>query len=200
MLQVSTIEPDTLGLLRELQSLPCLQHTRLVGGTALALQLGHRLSIDLDLFGEVDVDKEQLIKELSTICPVEVLRDSRHIHQYVMNDVKVDIVNYRIPWLEDIVLSEGVRMASLEDICAMKLSAVTGRGTKKDFVDIFFLLKRYSLREMMNFYLQKYPNGSEVIVLKSLTYFEDAEKTPMPKMLQNVSWEAITNHINGLFE
>lgn len=77
----------------------------------------------------------------------------------------------------------------------MKKAAVVGRGTKKDFIDLFFLLQQYSLQEVLQFYLQKYPVGSLFIALKSLSYFEDAEPDPMPVMLEKVNWEDVKARI-----
>ena len=88
-----------------------------------------------------------------------------------------------------------IRLAQLEDIAAMKLSAVTGRGTKKDFVDISFLLQHFSLNQMVEFYSRKYYDGSEFLVLKSLTYFADADQDPDPVMLRKMEWEDIKGRI-----
>ena len=78
----------------------------------------------------------------------------------------------------------------------MKLNAITGRGSKKDFVDLYFLLKDFSLKDIMNLYMQKYPQGSEFLVYKSLTFFEDAESQPMPEMLIPVNWIEIKKLIS----
>jgi len=86
-------------------------------------------------------------------------------------------------------------MASTKEIGAMKLSAITNRGTKKDFVDIFFLLKHFQLKQLLAYYKEKYPVGSEFLVLKSLTYFDDAEDEEMPEMLTRVTWEEIKDKI-----
>lgn len=77
----------------------------------------------------------------------------------------------------------------------MKLSAITNRGTKKDFIDCYFLLQRFSLAEMIDFYRQKYSDSQLFTTLKSLTYFEDAENDPMPKMIQPVDWETVKSTI-----
>lgn len=197
MLYYSTVEPSTLELLKKLQSLPFLQNTRLVGGTALALQIGHRQSIDLDLFGEITVESDIIIEELNTIGTLKIIKDFKNIHIFLLNQIKLDIVNYRYPWLNDSVVADGICMASLEDICAMKLAAITGRGTKKDFIDIYFLSEYYNLGQMLSFYSQKYPDGSEFIVLKSLSYFEDANPDPEPYMLKKISWKKIKNAITS---
>ena len=108
---------------------------------------------------------------------------------------KVDFVNYTYPWLDEIKSADDLRLAGLKDIAAMKLAAVPGRGTKKDFIDIYFLLKQFSLKEMLEYYKQKYADGSEFLVLKSLTYFEDAEPEQEPVMLKNISWQAVKDTV-----
>lgn len=83
----------------------------------------------------------------------------------------------------------------MKDIAAMKLAAITGRGSKKDFVDLYFLLNYFSFNEMLSFYTQKYPDGSAYLLLKSMTYFEDAESEPMPDMLVSLSWQQVKDSL-----
>ena len=111
MLHLSTVEPATLELLRKLQSLPILNNTRLVGGTALALQFGHRKSVDLDFFGHIDVDSLDLQEALQTIGTLTTLKDSKNIHIYSLDGIKIDIVNYAYPWLDDVVIKNGIRLS-----------------------------------------------------------------------------------------
>ena len=195
MLQHKTIEPGTLQLLKELQSLPLLQETRLVGGTALALQLGHRSSVDLDLFGTIPFSADEIRDALSENHSLTIVKESKNINIYLINGVKVDIVNYKYSWIDSPVREEGVTLAGIKDIAAMKIAAIVGRGTKKDFIDLFFLLKQFSLREILDLYLQKYPDGSIFISMKSLSYFEDAEPDPMPMMFDEVSWETVKQSV-----
>jgi predicted nucleotidyltransferase component of viral defense system len=165
---------------------------RLVGGTALALQLGHRFSIDLDFFGTMEATTTEIINEFcSPDFNIVVKQDTKSIKVLYINNIKVDIVNYPYKWLEPAIETDGVRMAGLKDIAAMKLSAITNRGTKKDFVDLYFLLQHYSLMQMITFYEQKYPNHSSFMVLRSLAYFEDAEEQPLPKIYSKLDWETI---------
>lgn len=112
-----------------------------------------------------------------------------------MRDVKVDVVNYNYPWIDEAVMDSGIQLASPKDIAAMKVNAVIGRGTKKDFVDIYFLLQHYSFERLMQFYLEKYSDGSEYRALLSMTYFGDADLQPMPYMFSDVSWEEIKKRI-----
>ena len=196
MLQLQTVLPDTLELLKELSARPEMSGLRLVGGTALALQYGHRQSIDLDFFGAPQVEQDEIIEMLSTLGPISILNRSRKILQVVLRNIKVDVIDYsQYPWISAPVVEDGVTLASPQDIAAMKINAVEGRGTRKDFVDIYFLLQHYSLSQMLDFYTQKYPNYSLFRALLSLTYFDDAEQQAMPKMLANASWEEIKSTI-----
>ena len=197
MLCLETIEPDTLELLRAIQRDPVFSGTRLVGGTALALQLGHRKSVDLDFFGQLPVSGIELEQALLVFGPVALANRSRLVETYFVRDIKVDFVDYPYPWLDTAVEIGGLRLASPRDIAAMKLSAITNRGSKKDFVDLAFLLERYPLSEMLTFYGQKYANASQFLVLKSLTFFEDAEETPMPLMLKPCDWTWVKQQVSN---
>ena len=197
MLHKETIDTSTLELLRKLQSLPELSQTRLAGGTALALQLGHRKSIDLDFFGQMDTSLDELTFIISDFAQVKPIASSRMMRFLIVNDVKVDIVSYPYPWLEDPVREEAIMLAGIKDIAAMKLSAITNRGTRKVFVDLYYLLQHYTLRELIGFYKSKYSDSQLFTVIKSLTYFDDAEKDPMPTMLRSVDWDVIKQKITA---
>lgn len=189
MLSFQTIKPDTLELLKRLMAEPLFGQTRLVGGTALALQFGHRSSIDLDLFGSIEEDTNLTTEVLERIGPTIPGKCSAHVKTYRICGVKTDIVNYdRYPWIDAPVLEDGLRLASPKDIAAMKVNAIQGRGTRKDFVDMYFLIQRFGLDQVMQFYKTKYPDYSEYRAMLSLTYFEDAEQNPMPEMFIDVSW------------
>lgn len=191
MLHYQTIDSAVLELLKGLQQLPVFSGMRLAGGTSLALQLGHRKSIDLDLFGVIESDELSVSKSLSAIGPLTLLNKTENIHIYLINDIKVDIVNYHYPWLEEALTENVLVLAGIKDIAAMKLAAITGRGTKKDFIDLYFLLKIFSLADMLGFYKQKFSDGSEFMVIKSLSYFEDADNEPGPVMIKPIGWEDI---------
>ena len=196
MLSFQTIEPHTLELLRSLMTMPLLSGTRLVGGTSLALQYGHRNSVDLDFFGSLDDDLLAFRDSLESISHVNVIKETKTIRIYNIDGVKIDFVDYsRYPWLTDAVEEEGLRLASPKDIAAMKVNAIEGRGTRKDFIDIYFLLQHYSLNEILGFYQEKYPEHSLFRALMSLSYFDDAEKQMMPKMFASVSWDEMKAYI-----
>lgn len=195
MLHLNTIEKHTLELLNKIQSLPAFSDCRLVGGTALALQLGHRKSIDLDFFGQFDLSAEEIKVELSKLGTLKIIQETKFIFQYILNDIKIDFVNYPYDWIAPMIIENGIILADKKDIAAMKLSAITNRGTKKDFVDIFELLKIFTLEELLKFFTLKYKDNVPFMTIKSLTYFEDAEEEPMPYMFSNTSWDEIKNKI-----
>ena len=157
----------------------------------MALQYGHRQSIDLDFFGDFRCEQEETQEILSKYGKVEVLKETQRIRIYSVDGIKVDFVYYLCyPWLAEVVLEDGIRLASTKDI-----AAIEGRGTRKDFVDIYFLLQHYSLKEILEFYKAKYPNYSDFRALMSLTYFEDAEAQPMPIMFDSTTWSDMQNVI-----
>ena len=195
MLHYETVDEGTLGLLKQLQSLDILSEMRLVGGTSLALQIGHRKSIDIDLFGILTVEFDILIDELKTLGEVVLLKNSKNIHSLLINNIKVDIVNYDYKWLTNKMTIDNIYFATIEDIAAMKLNAIMGRGSKKDFIDLYFILKNYTLSTLMGFYSKKYHDGSIFLVLKSLAYFDDADEQEMPFMFHNTSWQTMKNNI-----
>jgi len=200
MLHLETIDTRTLDLLVKLQKIPAFTELRLVGGTALALHIGHRKSVDLDFFGTITADEYELSKQLTETGQATILKKTENIKIYVIDGIKTDIVNFHYKWLASPLIESGLVLAGMEDIAAMKLSAITGRGTKKDFIDLFFLLKHFRLKQMLDFYLQKYPDGSEFIVLKSLSYFDDAEEDESPVMLKPAKWGTVKKIITSSLE
>ncbi len=198
MLQLQTILPDTLELLKCFATQPEMQGLRLVGGTALALQYGHRQSVDLDFFGTPGTDQDELLAMVERMGAYRLRNRTRNILQLIVNGIMVDIVDYsQYPWIDEPVCWEGITLASPKDIAAMKINAVEGRGTKKDFIDIYQLLQHYSLEDLLAFYSQKYPNYSLFRALLSLNYFDDADPQAMPKMFIPTSWEEMKKAISA---
>jgi len=196
MLHYGTINTKTLELLKEIQKRGFFKNLRLVRGTALALQIGHRMSDDLDLFGKLNADKQSITNEINKLGKITILNNSENINIFSVNGIKVDIVNYPYPWLSNKINEDNLYLADLKDIAAMKLAAITGRGTQKDFIDIYFLLKNFTLEEMVKYYELKYHDGSTFLVLKSLVYFDDADSDVQPKMLIKTDWEEIKKTIS----
>ena len=195
MLQTQTGVPYLLELLKKIMDEPLFKNFNLVGGTSLALQIGHRNSIDIDLFGNSEINSDLFIEKLSKFGELKVVQSTKNILITKINEVKVDFVNYKYPLLSQILFVENIRMLSTKDIAAMKLNAIAGRGSKKDFIDLYFLLNEFTLQEILNFYLQKYDDGSSFMVQKSLSYFLDADDQLSPKMYLDFNWETCKQKI-----
>ncbi len=197
MLYKETIDIKTLELLRSLQDEEKLQSFNLVGGTALALLMGHRKSIDLDLFSPSSFNAEvysRLLQEKYGFY--ETYREADTLKGEI-DGVKVDLIAYPYRNIGEAIHQEGVRIMPLEDIAAMKLSAIASNGTRlKDFIDIAFLSTRFSLNEMLDFYSTKYPNSNVSIPAKAITYFDDIEFGESIVMLKGkYNWRDISGRI-----
>lgn len=197
MLYLTTLAPATLDLLRRIQSQDAFKDTRLVGGAALALHYGHRTSLDLDLFGSWRPQPPLELVLAGCASHVMKVGGEESLQFFTVEDVKIDCVTYPYKWLRPAVESDGIRLADVPDIAAMKLAAVTNRGTRKDFVDVYFLLQKHSLQQLLDWYSEKFPDGNDYLVLRSLVYFEDAELDPMPNMLTPIVWEEIRQTIES---
>lgn len=195
MLQTQTVVPELVELLKKLIQEDLFSAFNLVGGTSLALQIGHRNSVDIDLFGNSEIEVDSFVSKLNTFGEVNVTQSTKNILITQINGVKVDFVNYKYPLLSEVLFLEGIRMLSTQDIAAMKLNAIAGRGSKKDFIDLFFLLQEFSLPEILSFYQKKYHDGSLFMVQKSLTYFDDADLQLQPQMFLDFNWEECKSHI-----
>ena len=201
MLQSQTVESNTLELLKSLMQKEYLDSFVLVGGTALALQLGNRKSIDLDLFSNTDFASNDLLTSLLKDYQIVVNNQLPQTLITTINDVKVDFIKFHYPFIRPFLVLENIRMASLEDIAAMKLDAITGRGSKKDFYDLFFLLQHYSIDELFSFYTEKYPHQTTFHVARSLTYFDDAEIQPSPIVFdKTITWETVKKKIISVIQ
>lgn len=199
MLQYSTIEPGTLELLRALMEMPELSDFYLAGGTALALYYGHRKSVDLDLFSNRDFEDEAIVTLLNdrfADFSYNSFKNPVGIFSFI-GQTKVDFVRYyRHDLLEPITAEDGIRLASLADLAAMKLSAILKRGVKKDFWDISRLLDQFSVADLIAFYQRKFPGQQLLISIpQALTYFADADESEEPICLLGYSWKDIKTKI-----
>jgi hypothetical protein len=148
----------------------------LVGGTALALQIGHRTSVDIDLFTSQECERDKIESELKKKYQNNYKRlfITENTITCLIYDIKTDILKYEYPYIDKVVNEEGIKIISLPDITAMKLDAITGNGSRvKDFVDIYFLLDKFPMDKMFNFYRMKYNHSDIYHVKKSLVYFND---------------------------
>ena len=196
MLHESTVDARTFALLKELMALDVLAEFNLVGGTALALQFGHRKSIDLDFFGRT-IDKSKLLLSLQNYKDFQFIDDGAHWALFCyINDIKVDFVSYPYELLHQPIAVNGIRMAHFKDIAAMKINAMLNRGTKKDFWDIAELLNHMSIDEIISQFEKMYPASRLLIsVPQAMVYFEDAENSPDPVSLNGMSWSDVKDLI-----
>jgi len=195
MLQRETVEPHTLSLIYDLQSKPFTENFLLVGGTALALQLGHRTSTDIDLFTQVPFDVESLLLQIQSDFKISIRSRMPHALLLDINTVKTDLVFQPSVLIEPPVIMEGIKMASLLEIAAMKIGAITARGRKRDFIDLYCLLDKYSLKEMLSAFLRKYPQATLELAMRSLFYFEDANDDLEPRCFFAYDWSSIKDKI-----
>ncbi len=196
MLQTRTIDERTLGLLRELMLSPKLENCYLVGGTSLALQMGHRHSIDIDLFSNQSIDTNSLLEFLEKEYEIQPLTHTEAIFICVVEGIKLDCVFFRYSLSFPILMQDGIRMADKRDIASMKLDAIAKRGSKKDFVDMYYLLQEYNLSEMLTWYQAMFRHSTSFHIVRSLSYFEDAEHDPMPVLFDHkMNWSKIKDGI-----
>jgi hypothetical protein len=166
----------------------------LAGGSALALHIGHRISIDFDFFTREAFDAIALSSELKKIGTFTV--DSAKNNTLLGNfmNVKFSYFLYDYPLIGTTTTYEDIAIADMKDIAAMKLVAITGRSTKKDYIDLYILAKNhYPLETIFTFYDQKYYllNENEFTIIKSLTFFQEADLTEMPTMVTPIVWEEV---------
>lgn len=200
MLHTQTVEHTTLELLKSLQDKDYLHGFNLVGGTALALYLGHRTSIDIDLFSNFDFDTAQMLELIQHDYPLQLYYTAPNTIKGSIENVRVDFIAHRYPFLNQPVEIDGFRMLSEPDIIAMKLNAISTSGQRsKDFIDIYFALesKKYSLANMLKFYQKKYSQLGDMHVLKSLMYFDDVDLSDWPVLLKkpHLKWLEISERI-----
>lgn len=191
MLQTNTVDPATLAILKKVMQMPVFQPFNLVGGTSLSLQIGHRISIDLDMFTHLPYENATIIEALKPLGQLDILVDKPPFLQVRLDDVKMDFLKFPYDFVQDFIEVEGVRLVAIENRAIMKLLAIARRGVKKDFVDLYFILERYTLAEIVQMFEKKLPNIDLFHIIKSLTFFGDAEPDADPKMLIKVNWKTV---------
>lgn len=186
---VATTARDTLRFLlgREIGA-----QAYLAGGTALALRFGHRISGDLDFFNPELFDAETLVRRFAAPGFSVVSIAPHTLHATVLG-TRVSFLAYPYPLLFPLAQFDGVSIADPRDIACMKLTAIASRGTKRDFVDFYLACRRFNTADILASFARKYAatRYSRVHLLKSLTFFDDAEKDPMPHMLIPLAWDEV---------
>ncbi len=188
---------NTKAVLATLEKSEIIQKAYLAGGTALALQLGHRISYDLDFFTQEEFDEQMLLPEIKKISNFQVEKIAWRTILGKFKDVKFSIFYYKYPLLYVARKFGMVNVTDVRDIAAMKIAAVASRGTKRDFVDLYFICKEsISLSDAIQLYDKKYENlaTTKIHIMKSLVYFEDAESDETPKMLKEIEWIVIKKY------
>ncbi len=168
----------------------------LAGGTGLALQIGHRDSIDFDFFKEGDFDTNILIEKISLVFSTHKLiitqQEKNTVSCLIDDSIQISFFGYHHPLLEPLVETDYFNIASIIDIGCMKFSAITSRYLEKDYVDLYFILQNIPLSNLLKSFTQKYPIFDETLILKSLVYFDDILEEPILfKEEHNVSFEII---------
>ena len=184
---------DALALLGKSQCLP--SKTYLAGGSALALHYGHRISVDFDFFTPTIFKGKTIMKLLQSIGNFEFQEAAeKNTLLGMFNKVKFSLFLYDYPVIFKPTIFKGIAVLNPKDIAAMKIAAVMDRGTKKDFIDLYFLNKnKIAFEFMFKFYDKKYKMFANNLysIITSLSYFDDAEKTTIPEMIEKLSWEEV---------
>ena len=188
-----TLLPDTVRAIELVSGTPIIKKAYLAGGTALALHLGHRISVDLDFFTQEELDENILAADLSSLQEFKEEGKAWRTIWGKVGETKFSLFYYKYPLLAPTHSFMGINVLDLRDIAAMKIQALGDRGAKRDFIDLFFLAKTYSLDEMLDFYNQKYGDLEDKVyhLIRSLDYFADAETEELPRMLVDISWEEV---------
>lgn len=188
---------ERIAVLEELKDHNIADDFYLAGGTAVALHLGHRWSEDLDFFSKKKFDAFKLANKIASIGTFLLTGQEEGTVHGLLRHVKISFLYYPYPLLKPLHQYKNVHVADLTDLALMKLIALVQRGTRKDFIDLYFIDKEViRLEEIFSLFTNKYPPQifNPMLLLKSFAYFDDAEKEIMPRMFKPVNWEEIKKH------
>lgn len=182
-----------------LLSLKALIHKRraiLAGGTGLALQIGHRISEDLDLFTTTSFKNEPIFKAIKQLdFPYQMITEGEDYLTLFFNEIKISLFKYDYPFQEKAILINEIPLASITDVASMKVITISQRGTKRDFVDLYFILQEMPFHKLARHMVKRYspPRINPIHIGKSLTYFFEADSEPEPVYTKgsDVPWEKI---------
>jgi hypothetical protein len=191
------ISPQTIQLIQQLQCLPELNHFYLVGGTSLALQLGHRNSIDIDLFTQNDFNDDDIFTLLNQNYTVKEVFRRKNTIISLINNIKTDFIKHAYPFILPPITEEGITFLSKEDIAAMKFHAIIQSGKRlKDFIDIYYLLQHFTMQQMMGFFSVKYTYSNPMIAMKAVNFFDEIdENIDPPKLIKPITLKQIKQRI-----
>ena len=186
---VELIPPDALNILDRITAASVLDEFYLAGRTGLALTSGHRRSRDFDFFSRDLFDENLLLQKIKS--PLSVTSKAPHTLHLDIDGIKITFLGYSYPLLFPANEFNGVKVADVRDIACMKIDAISSRGAKRDFIDLYIVAQKFGLPELLKLFDQKYSETpfNRVHILKSLTYFDDVEQEPIPEMLIKVTWD-----------
>jgi hypothetical protein len=199
MLQSESLDEKTFDLIRRLLEKEYLNEFFLVGGTGLALQIGHRKSDDIDLFSISGFDQVKTLENLESDFGFSMDYMEANTLKGSIDGIKVDLLTHGYRHIKPPVNFESIRIASPEDICAMKINAICNDGTRvKDFIDIYYLMRIFTLTEIIEFYKNKYELRNPFHALKSLNYFSEVETGDWPVLIScsELTWQEVMDRID----
>jgi hypothetical protein len=172
----------------------------LAGGTGLALQMGHRDSIDFDFFKQGDFDTDVFLSKLENIFTGHLLmvtQNEKNTISCIIDDtIKFSFFGFKYKVLRPFIETEYFNLASIEDIACMKFSATLSRSLEKDYVDLYFILQSFDLKTLIDISLEKFENIDSALILKSLIYFDDIVNEPIIfKENHEVSFEVVKDFL-----
>jgi hypothetical protein len=196
-IKLEVLPQNQLQLFEALSKMDWVSDFYLAGGTALALQLGHRQSIDFDFFSATSLKREMIKKNLADLGTMELFSEDKDTINAGVEGIRISFFTYKIPILGDFLEYKNVLIAPMLDVALMKLAAISGRGSKKDFIDLYFLLEYYDLAYLFKKFQTKFGKKTTNFyhLLKSLVYFDDAEIQPSPVMIKSISWTEVKQYI-----
>lgn len=189
MLHYNTVSTELLDIIKAIASNDDFNNFRLCGGTGLALQKGHRISVDADFVAQEILSADELIgKVLRNFSTVTDIHTGKHGVFCKIGNIKTDFLTWSIPFIRNEIVIDQIKLTDVEEIIAMKLFAILQRGEKKDYMDVASMLSDYSLHQMIGFYKERHKGSDDLIVLRFLAGYTDIEKQPDPKMLNGLTW------------
>lgn len=200
MFHLSTIEPGTYSTLKAIFTVPEIKKNfALAGGTSLALQLGHRKSIDLDIFSPTSFNIKEIEILISTdkILTFDFVNSNKSMLFAFINNIKCDFVHEPSKLIEPFIEHEGVNYYHVRDIAAMKMHTICGRGKKKDFFDLYVLIENFGWKTLLEWFTQKYDHNQLYFLWRSVVYFNDADEDAEITAFEpyTKSWEDIKEYI-----
>ncbi len=194
-----TISKKTAENLELLGKSGILKEAYLAGGTALALQIGHRISYDLDFFTNKKFNPQLFLKKIGKFKNYQHKQTDWQTILGRLNDVKFSLFYYQYPLINPLLDFKKIKIASIIDIAAMKIAAIGERGAKRDFIDLYFILQEISAKQAFDAYEKKYQKlaSNFIHIQKSLVYFNEAEEEPMPQMLKQINWQEVKNYFEN---